>query len=457
MTELDLKRVAPVAKHLGAIGLEFLRHSSAAFERMMPHLEVGRWRRNNSSTLKFGAGWADGNVHKAIALRIAVPSAQGSQTWVAEAQRVRTPRSFKDVSTTLSASELQLCRVIAERASKLLGAHVAANDPSLLEWALTSFDEHVVASSLDAEHAHDGRTTRLFSALHELSEQTYENKSIPFGCLIRVRSRRTGAFPGKHFEQKKFKALSDGYHTAYAITAGGHLEGFVDLDATSTTLLHGQHFFPEWLRPLAVRSRNGQYGVALSRHGDIAIVQSSTLRLTYRGGRWQYWNHDFFVQLLHALARAQHVSREAVAATVNAIYRAALDLAFRRTGGLFVILRNRSRIREIARLGDTIGYKKREDISKELDAALPGKTVKGLPRSILVELASLDGAVVVDNRGALLAYGAVLRPRKTGRLGGTEGSRTKAAIGASHYGVAVKISSDGDTSVYFKGECFLHF
>jgi DNA integrity scanning protein DisA with diadenylate cyclase activity len=62
--------------------------------------------------------------------------------------------------------------------------------------------------------------------------------------------------------------------------------------------------------------------------------------------------------------------------------------------------------------------------------------------------------VVLANSGKILAYGAILQPKKVGRLRGSEGSRTKAAIGASNYGLALKISSDGDMTVYYKGEEF---
>jgi DNA integrity scanning protein DisA with diadenylate cyclase activity len=72
-----------------------------------------------------------------------------------------------------------------------------------------------------------------------------------------------------------------------------------------------------------------------------------------------------------------------------------------------------------------------------------------------VELASLDGAVVLENSGLIRAYGAVLQPKKAGRIRGAEGSRTKAAIGASNYGLAVKVSSDGDVTVYHEGDEFM--
>ena len=64
---------------------------------------------------------------------------------------------------------------------------------------------------------------------------------------------------------------------------------------------------------------------------------------------------------------------------------------------------------------------------------------------------SLDGAVVLNNKGDVLAYGAILAPKKKGRISGTEGSRSKAAIGASNYGLAIKVSSDSEITVYVAG------
>lgn len=86
---------------------------------------------------------------------------------------------------------------------------------------------------------------------------------------------------------------------------------------------------------------------------------------------------------------------------------------------------------------------------------LRGKRIQSLSPAIVVELAALDGAIVMSNVGEILAYGAILNPKKAGRLRGTEGSRTKAAIGASNYGLAIKVSSDGDIDVFYKGMSFM--
>ena len=206
---------------------------------------------------------------------------------------------------------------------------------------------------------------------------------------------------------------------------------------------------------MAKVSRAGRCGIALSRQGDILVFDEGTLRFTYRYGQWQYWNHVHLIKLLRDRAKAQRVPKQVLGRVVGAIYRAALDVSFRRSGGLFVILHNRHSLHEIVRNGDAIADSGRQGADAAFDGVVASKTIQSLPRSVAVELASLDGAVILRNSGQVVAYGAVLQPKKSGRLRGSEGSRTKAAIGASNYGLAVKISSDGDISVYHDGKAFI--
>jgi DNA integrity scanning protein DisA with diadenylate cyclase activity len=130
-------------------------------------------------------------------------------------------------------------------------------------------------------------------------------------------------------------------------------------------------------------------------------------------------------------------------------------VSFRRSGGLFVVLRNRQNLGKLVRAPDQIGHSRRTALNREFDDALPSMSILSLPRSVLVELSALDGAVVVDNQGNLLAYGAVLTPEAKGRADAAEGSRSKAAIGASNYGLAVKISAHGDIAVFVRGREFI--
>ena len=107
---------------------------------------------------------------------------------------------------------------------------------------------------------------------------------------------------------------------------------------------------------------------------------------------------------------------------------------------------------QIVKPSDAVGNASRANVDYAFDQALGSASIQAMSRATLCELASLDGAVVVSNTGRLLAYGAVLDPKIKGKIHGSEGSRTKAAIGSSHYGLAVKISSDGDITVYLDGK-----
>ena len=76
---------------------------------------------------------------------------------------------------------------------------------------------------------------------------------------------------------------------------------------------------------------------------------------------------------------------------------------------------------------------------------LAGRTVTDLDGSVLAALATLDGAMVCDRHGQLLAAGAILRHPLTAAEGGrsAEGARTTAAMAASRFGPVLKVSEDG--------------
>jgi DNA integrity scanning protein DisA with diadenylate cyclase activity len=239
------------------------------------------------------------------------------------------------------------------------------------------------------------------------------------------------------------------------VSGGGHLLDFADLENFESKELTGHNYYPVWAERLARSSRGRRYGIALSRQGDILLFDGGTLRFTHRNGRWQYWNHNHIFNLLRDRSKAQKVPSKVVNSVIVAVYLGALDISFRRSGGLFVILHNRRNLRKIVRFGDAIGDESRTVSDRGFDNVLQGETIQKLAAATLVELAALDGAIVLANDGEILAYGAVLSPKKAGHLRGTEGSRTKAAIGASNYALTVKVSSDGDIDVYYGARSFM--
>jgi len=69
----------------------------------------------------------------------------------------------------------------------------------------------------------------------------------------------------------------------------------------------------------------------------------------------------------------------------------------------------------------------------------------------MVELASVDGAIVLNNSANILAGRCpqtpeVLAPARI------RGEQNQGRDRASHYGLALKVSSDGDITVYHNGK-----
>jgi hypothetical protein len=434
----------------------FLEFSTGAIERLLPHVQLSKW--TESSGLTPGATWAS-NHRRAINVRISLKAAADSAEPGLNAQVVRrkVPAGVASVARTLDNREHDICNRVVKLISRVLTTDSTKGATSL-DAIRRVFDETVVAEHLQNHHGLEFDVAKVLDAVGGLAQQTYENKSLAFGCVLDPTKQVDGeglTFPDHLLVAKKYRALTDGFRTAYSVSTHGRIVDLLDLDGAGTGNLAGQHFFPEWSEPIARQSREGRCGLALTHSGDILVFDEGNLRFTYRFGNWQYWNHGHLLSLLKGLARVQRVQPKLIGKVVASIYRAALDVSFRRTGALFVVLRNRNNLRAVVRPGDAIGDNERASHDREFDRSLSKKKFHALPRCVAAEISGLDGAVVLANSGELLAYGAVLNPRKAGRLRGTEGSRTKAAIGASNYGLAVKVSSDGDITVFAGGKPFI--
>ena len=447
---ISLRANSRLRQSLGDAGVEFLQHGLGGLTRILPHTEASDWKieQKNCSSV---ANFADANKRQ---LRLDLGLWLDHTSWKVSGklERRRAPSGVGAIPRTISARERDIAARVLTALSRTLGP-ASSDTSSSLSALRPSFDERVVAEHLAAYHHLSFDLSEWLAALRRLAEQTYENKALAFGCVInpakRSRPGQGARFPQDFLERKKYRALSDAYRTAYLVSGHGALLGFFELGRTKAT---GPRYYPEWCEDLATEAKDGKIALALTRQGDILVLDEGYLTFTYRFGRWQYWNHTHLVDLIRNAARVQKVPPTLVSVVVRDVYRAALDVSFRRSGGLFVLLRRRKSLHEIVRLGEAVGDTRRDVLDAAFDHSVTPVKVQSLPRSVLAELASLDGAVVFGNKGDLLAYGAILEPKKKGRITGTEGSRSKAAIGSSNYGLSIKVSSDGDITVYVQGK-----
>ena len=115
-------------------------------------------------------------------------------------------------------------------------------------------------------------------------------------------------------------------------------------------------------------------------------------------------------------------------ALARRLFQTALDLADAREGALFVVLR-----RPLESLGQLVADQDRLDMElvgehsdpdtpsrRHLLHVLAGRSVTDLDASVFDALATLDGAVVTEPNGQLLAVGAILR-HPTGAAAGRRG------------------------------------
>ena len=130
---------------------------------------------------------------------------------------------------------------------------------------------------------------------------------------------------------------------------------------------------------------------------------------TFRNADWHLLDLQAKYQMWEAA-----VGRPALA---RRLFQTALDLADAREGALFVVLRRP--IESLAELvadrgsaGHGAGRRSQDPDTpsrRHLLHVLAGRTVTDLDASVLEALATLDGAIVTDPAGELLAVGAILR------------------------------------------------
>jgi DNA integrity scanning protein DisA with diadenylate cyclase activity len=150
------------------------------------------------------------------------------------------------------------------------------------------------------------------------------------------------------------------------------------------------------------------------------------------------------------------------------LFQAAMNLSEDRVGALIVLIRDpEESLPNLVAPGDRIEdhLVPDPDAPTEADHLPPrmakralhhlifSRRINDLDPSVLESLAGVDGAVVVDRRGNLMAFGAILRitPEAILAARASEGARTVAALAASYHGPVLKVSQDGVLSMYLGG------
>jgi hypothetical protein len=309
---------------------------------------------------------------------------------------------------------------------------------------------------------------------------SYENRPISTGILLlgtkddpyrdRASIRKGSVVCADLGGIKNFYRLADGVHTVFLANSEGRLLDIIDVRRWGSIAHPNQPIQTPCARAFRPHAhatiQHGHVCVVLSPSREVKVFAEGAELFTFRGAAWHLLD-------LQAKYRqwAEAVGNEALALR---IFQTALDLADGREGALFAVIREPSvAIPLLVAPTDRLDLASPDDDAADLAVTTPGgaggepgpsrrdllhllegRSMTDLDPSVLAALASLDGAMVSDRTGRLLAAGAILRhpPLENFQPNSViEGARTTAAMAASRFGPVLKVSEDG-VITFFDGE-----
>lgn len=209
----------------------------------------------------------------------------------------------------------------------------------------------------------------------------------------------------------------------------------------------GQKYHPEFLHPYVCALRKDDVAVSLTGRGDMIFLDRRGLFAARRKGRWQF--HES-AQLKGSLA----CILDNYYAGGNLI-EVLFDLSYGRHGALLVFDRERTVLPHVVNrnsiLDDSGGASdpvRRAIAACMVPIELRGRGAAIRTKRLFLDVAGLDGAVIFDAK-RVRAFGAFVASHPD--VSPALGSRTTAADSAYRWGgIAIKISADGEVSVYFR-------
>jgi hypothetical protein len=361
--------------------------------------------------------------------------------------------------------------VLAARFSAILNPRIIAERGDLFRGAIE--DRYVGAFldprpyAIEAREARADRVASIIELLRVAALSSYESRPISTGVLLLgtpedpcrpgLPSDTAPAYTESLTTIKSFYRLADGMRTVFLANSEGRLLDLIDIERWGNQACRSQLLQVPCAKAFQPHARatlqHGHICAVLSPSREIKVFAEGAELFTFRGARW----HLLDLQAKYRLW-AEAVGDDALA---TRIFQTALDLADSREGALFVVARDaQTAVSQLVAPADRLDSAQENSGGRaapsrlDLLHLLEGRTATDLHPSVLEALASLDGAIVMNRAGRLLAAGAILRHPAPGEYeegGVVEGARTTAALAASRFGPVLKVSEDG-VITFFDGE-----
>lgn len=283
--------------------------------------------------------------------------------------------------------------------------------------------------------------------LSAIDQKTYENGKTQYNFIVTTRSGGSTLDPTKSF--KLTDQLGSSLFTYFRVSSEFKLISMEEVSWDRVKDRSDAPFYPSFMHPLMSTLDIGEVLVSRTQRGDIVICDKSGIIATKRRGSWKIFYKN--AVLKRVLSIVSVYSSTITTQFVNEIVSSLLDLSFKRHGALIVFdnnfkidskIKNRVSVlssdtcKGIRRIiGDSIN-KKDKNSHSAFDS----------PR-IFSEIASIDGAVILDEKG-IYAYNSFIQSEC---ITNDMGARSTAASAAYELGaLPFKVSSDGDTEIIYR-------
>ncbi|MGO8752688.1 MAG: hypothetical protein ACLQNE_42650 [Thermoguttaceae bacterium] len=292
--------------------------------------------------------------------------------------------------------------------------------------------------------------TKIIKYLEALARRTYENVPVALNLIIRP-GRGTQDITEPRF-QKFLDRLASSPLTYFAVDSELRLIEFGEVDWAQLRRVPSYKFHPDALHPIYGIMGDDDLSAHLTPQGDIIVMNKSGLLAARHKRRWKLYEIETLKDSFTRWLKSDCVGAN--------LFEVVLDLSMRRMGALFVY-DPEHRIRERILNPESIifsGWKADANAESCSGQSLIGPSIENIAigeglgslksKRRLIELACVDGAVVFDDNH-LLAVGALIRSHPS--VGNQLGARTTAGRSAYLWGAhPIKVSSDGDATLYFQ-------
>ncbi|MBE7082097.1 MAG: hypothetical protein E7378_00235 [Clostridiales bacterium] len=371
------------------------------------------------------------------------------------------------------ANEVELIRSIISEIQNVYNLGLLLDKNYLNRLKVTAIEKAICESISDVA---SDTLLNLITLLDGYATKTYEGRRMNFGIIINETQENTSQQKNLHYEEmfKKdfFAVLSNGINSGVEFDKNGYYLGHMSLERMRFKSTICSYDYVSFARYCDAN----RIGLVLNSNGEILLFKDRNMIFAKKNGVWNSYSHDEIIALLSSRGS------QSIKEIRKTIYFTALDVAYAGTGGCIAYLNRNSTEQALEHINiDDILTEKHFELKKEkiletprkklknpndiditkmsyqeyvenveniktstLKATIAGRKYHELNRKLREELASIDGATIVDWDGTIITCGAIINIE----AGSTGGGRLAAAKTLAKYGVALKISQDGSMQAF---------